>query len=195
MSNQIETREIETDVIEIREENSENKTIVGYAVKWNKPSETLGFSKRFKEVFVKGAFKESLQNDDQRALWSHDTSKVLGRTKNNTLRLFEDDVGLRIELDLPNTTLGIDTYKTVKRGDIDGVSFGFRMQKQFWDDKDKNNIIRKITKAKLLEISPVAFPAYPDSLVSARSHDPYMEYCQNQDEELRRKKLIIKTYL
>ncbi|PEP81913.1 HK97 family phage prohead protease, partial [Bacillus toyonensis] len=84
--------------------------------------------------FQKGAFADSLHHDDIRALWSHDTSKVLGRTKNNTLRLEEDDKGLRFELDLPRTTVGNDTYESVKRGDIAGVSFGFRAIQQEWEN-------------------------------------------------------------
>lgn len=185
-----EKREL-TNQIEIREDES-GRTLHGYAVKWEMKSQTLGYWRRFKEQFRKGAFAESLTNDDQRALWSHDPSKVLGRTKNGSLRLFEDNIGLRFELDLPNTTLGNDAYETIKRGDVDGVSFGFVMQKEEWDESDLDNVVRTITKAKLLEISPVAFPAYPDSQVSARSHDPYKAH---YDERIRRRKLILKTML
>lgn len=188
----METRELQTDAIEIREENN-MRTLQGYAVKWGKNSHKIGG--RFTERFQKGAFADSLSKDDIRALWSHDTSKVLGRTKNNTLRLEEDDVGLRFELDLPSTTLGNDTYESVKRGDIDGVSFGFRAINQDWENRDSNNIIRNITKAKLLEISPVGFPAYPDSQVSARSHDAFNDYIEERQQATLRKKLILKTYL
>lgn len=139
----------------------------------------MGLFKRFQEEFRKGAFADSLESEDQRFLWSHDTSKVLGRTKNNTLRLFEDELGLRFELDLPDTTLGDDTYKTIKRGDVDGVSFGFKKEEDEWADGDVT--LRSITKAKLLEVSAVAFPAYPDSGVSARGFDPVKQY----EEEIR----------
>ncbi|MCE0554423.1 HK97 family phage prohead protease [Bacillus thuringiensis] len=93
---------------------------------------------------------------------------MLGRTKNNTLRLSEDAVGLRFELDLPDTTLGNDTYKSIKRGDVDGVSFGFSMISEEIQEPDDDLMLRTVTKAKLLEVSAVAFPAYPDSEVSAR---------------------------
>ncbi|EEK75195.1 Prophage LambdaBa04, prohead protease [Bacillus mycoides] len=164
-------------------------------MKWEMKSETMGYWMRFKEQFKKGSFTESLTKEDQRALWSHDTSKVLGRTKNGTLRLFEDEIGLRFELDLPETTLGNDAYTTIKRGDVDGVSFGFQMQKQEWDESDPDNITRTIVTAKLMEISPVAFPAYPDSQVSARSNDPYKQYVEERKHRDLRKKLILKTYL
>lgn len=195
----VEKRELLCDGIEVRETEDGKKTITGYAVKWEKKSETMGYWYRFKEQFKKGAFKSSLETDDQRALWSHDTSKVLGRTKNGTLRLEENDIGLRFEIDLPDTTLGEDAYKTIKRGDIDGVSFGFRKLVEEWDETDPDNIIRSITSAQLIEISPVAFPAYLDSEVSARSSDPYKEYLENKNNnskfilENRKKLLNIKS--
>lgn len=193
-----EKRELPQSTIEIRESDNGQRTITGYAVKWEMKSHPMGWFQRFREQFKKGAFSESLTNDDQRALWSHDTSQVMGRTKNGTLRLYEDDIGLRFELDLPNTTLGNDAYETIKRGDVDGVSFGFRMRKEEWDESDPDNVTRTITQADLFEISPVGFPAYPDSQVSARSEDPYKSYLeekeQHESKELR-KQLILKTYL
>ncbi|MFP7447127.1 HK97 family phage prohead protease [Bacillus infantis] len=193
-----EKRELPHSTIEIRETEDGQRTITGYAVKWEMKSHKMGYWTRFREQFKKGAFTESLNKEDQRALWSHDTSKVLGRTKNGTLRLYEDDIGLRFELDLPNTTLGNDAYETIKRGDVDGVSFGFSMRKQEWDESDPDNIVRTISQADLFEISPVGFPAYPDSQVSARSEDPYKAYLEEKEQiqsnELR-KQLILKTYL
>lgn len=193
--NQTEKRELLSNNLEIREVEGGFRTIVGYAVKWEMKSVTMGYWRRFKEQFKRGAFTDSLTQDDQLALWSHDYSQVLGRTKNGTLRLFEDEIGLRFELDLGDTTLGDDTYKTIKRGDVDGVSFGFQMVKEEWDESDPDNIVRSVTKAKLVEISPVAFPAYPDSQVSARSHDPYKQFVDERNQKDLRKKLILKTYL
>ena len=193
--NQTEKRELLSSNLEIREVEGGLRTIVGYAVKWEMKSVTMGYWRRFKEQFKRGAFTDSLTQDDQLALWSHDYSQVLGRTKNGTLRLFEDEIGLRFELDLADTTLGDDTYKTIKRGDVDGVSFGFQMTKEEWDESDPDNIVRSVTKAKLVEISPVAFPAYPDSQVSARSHDPYKQFVDERNQKDLRKKLILKTYL
>jgi uncharacterized protein len=190
-----ELRELTTQKIEIREDEDGNRTLYGYAVKWEKKSNVLGYFYKFREQFKKGAFADSLQKDDQRFLWSHDTSKVLGRTKNSTLRLFEDDIGLRFELDLPDTTLGDDTYKSIKRGDVDGVSFGFKKESDDIEEPEDDLPLRTITKAKLLEVSAVAFPAYPDSEVSARGYDPYKEFVEEREEEELRKRLILKTYL
>lgn len=190
-----EKRNLTANQVEIREVEGGPRVLTGYAVKWEMKSVPMGYFKRFKEQFRRGAFTESLTNDDQKALWSHDTSKVLGRTKNGTLRLFEDEVGLRFELDLPDTTLGDDAYKSIKRGDVDGVSFGFSMLTQEWDEADLDNVVRTVIKAKLLEISPVAFPAYPDSQVAARSHDPYQEHMELKGRQERRQRLLLKTFL
>lgn len=190
----VEKRNLTTNSVEIREDDEGKRTLTGYAVKWDMKSVTMGW-RRFREQFKRGAFTESMANEDQLALWSHDTSKVLGRTKNGTLRLFEDEIGLRFELDLLDTTLGDDAYKTIKRGDVDGVSFGFQMLKQEWDEADPDNVIRTVTKAKLLEISPVAFPAYPDSQVSARSSDPYEQHVLEKRNSQRRKRLYLKTLI
>lgn len=191
---QTEKRNLTASNVEIREDEDGKRTISGYAVKWEMKSHSMGW-RSFKEQFKRGAFSESLTNDDQLALWSHDTTKVLGRTKNGTLRLFDDDIGLRFELDLANTTLGNDAYETIKRGDVDGVSFGFRMIKQEWDENDTENIVRTILKAKLLEISPVAFPAYPDSNVSARSHDPYKEHVDGKGRSEKRRRLFLQSII
>ncbi|MBD8005825.1 HK97 family phage prohead protease [Bacillus norwichensis] len=185
-----ETRELMTSKIEIREDDDGNRTLSGYAVKWERKSQVLGYFYKFREQFKKGAFADSLSKDDQRFLWSHDTGKVLGRTKNNTLRLEEDSIGLRFELDLPKTTLGNDTYESIKRGDVDGVSFGFRMEDHEIEEPDDDLPLRTVKKARLLEVSAVAFPAYPDSEVSARGYDPMKHYAEEQ-EELRSKLYVL----
>lgn len=182
-----ETRELTTSNIEVREDEDGKRTISGYAVKWEKKSHVLGYFMKFREQFKKGAFADSLNDGDQRFLWSHDTSQVLGRTKNGTLRLEEDDIGLRFELDLPNTTLGNDTLETIKRGDVDGISFGFSNPDDHIQEFDDDIPLRTIRQANLIEVSAVAFPAYPDSEVSARGYDRMKEYDkelkQHEDEQ------------
>lgn len=190
MMDKTEKREILTTKIELREEDDGKRIISGYAVKWEKKSQVLGYFRKFREQFKKGAFTDSLEKDDQRFLWSHDTSKVLGRTKNGTLRLNEDEIGLRFELEIPKTTLGNDTYESIKRGDVDGVSFGFRMESHEIEEPDDDLVLRTVTKAKLLEVSAVAFPAYPDSEVSARGYDPMKQYVE-ETQELRSKIYIL----
>lgn len=193
----MENREMTTKKIELREAEDGKRFLTGYAVVWEKKSNVLGYYRKFRERFKKGAFEESLKQDEQHFLFSHDTRMVLGRTKYKTLTLEEDSIGLRFELELPDTTLGDDTYKSVQRGDLDGISFGFQKIVDEYEDFEDDVTLRTVTKAKLIEVSLVAFPAYPDSTVSARGYDPYKDYLNEteKDLEVKRKKLKIKILL
>jgi HK97 family phage prohead protease len=167
--------------VELRESEDGKRSINGYAVKWEQLSEKLGYFFRFREKFAKGAFADSLRNDKQKALWNHNSDFVLGSTKSGTLSLVEDEIGLRFNIDLPENTWGKDAYESIKRGDVDGVSFGFKKEVDEWDESDPDNVIRTIKKAKLFEVSPTPFPAYPQTEVQARSvEEPYKEYLESK---------------
>lgn len=144
---------------------SENgKTIVGYAALFNSPADIGG---AFREIVAPGAFTETLKGD-VRALIDHDSGRVIGRTKAGTLRLKEDERGLAVEIDLPDTSDGRDLAVSLERGDISGMSFGFRVTHDEWDE-DGNPPTRTIHKVDLFEVSAVAFPAYEDTELALRS--------------------------
>lgn len=190
-----EIRDLSTEDIEAREDEEGNKTVSGYALKWDKKSKVLGYFYKFREQFERGAFLDSLKEDEQKYLWAHDSSQVLGRVKNDTLRLKEDDTGLHFELDLPNTTLGNDAYESIKRGDVDGVSVGFTNPDDHIEEFDDDIPLRTIKKAKLIEISATAFPAYPDSQVSARGYDRMKEHDNEMREYEERQKAKLKLLI
>lgn len=190
----LEQRSLPVNELETREQDG-IRTIAGYVVKWGSKSSPMGYFRRYREEFLQGAFTGTLAKDDQLALFSHDFSKVLGRTSSGTLRLREDTIGLHMELDLPNNTLGSDVYESIRRRDIDGLSMGFRMEKQSVDESDLDNVTRSIVQAKLVEVSPVALPAYPDSKVSTRSLDPFEDYLTNiEKQKNKRKRMSLMTY-
>jgi len=155
---------------ELREQDGK-KIIEGYAIKWEALSQKIGMYYPFKEKFTRGSMTQTLKTFTQRALWNHDDNIVLGNTKNRKLKLTEDDIGLRFELDLPNSPNGENVYEAIKRKDVEGVSFGFRALEEEWDETDPKNVIRTIRKADLIEISPTAFPAYTQSSVTARNEN------------------------
>ncbi|EJQ6505611.1 HK97 family phage prohead protease, partial [Escherichia coli] len=108
MSMEIRSSEITT---------SGSNTLTGYVVRWDNLSELLWGE--FYEKFQRGAFTEWLAvGNDVRGLYEHDHSMLLGRTRSGTLRLEEDDTGLRFELIPPDTSTGRDVIELVKRGDI-----------------------------------------------------------------------------
>lgn len=151
----IETR-TQTTSFEIRESETGGMLFEGYAAVFNSPSEPLPFTERI----APGAFRGSLkQRNDIKMLWNHDTGAVLGSTRAKTLELYEDEKGLRVRAQLPNTTLGRDTAELIRRGDVNAMSFGFSVAQNgdSWNDAGTE---RTLTKVRLHEVSIVAFPAY-----------------------------------
>lgn len=139
-------------------------TIAGYAAVFNSWSEPLGY---FREQIQPGAFAKTLQEQtDVRALINHNSDKPIGRTTNGTLKLWEDDHGLAFEVKLPDTSYAADLRESIKRGDISQNSFAFQAVKDRWSADQKE---RTLLEVKLIEISPVTFPAYAETSVSARS--------------------------
>lgn len=122
----------------------------------------------FREKIAQGAFTKTIQETDVRALWNHNPDYVLGRTKSGTLRLSEDTRGLKIDVDPPDTQWAKDLTTTIRRGDVDQMSFAFRAVKEQWDESG-DMPIRTILEAELRDVSPVTFPAYEETNVQARS--------------------------
>ena len=141
--------------IEVRAEG-DGMTLRGYAAVFNSPSEPLPFIERIEP----GAFRDSLKSrNDIKLLWNHDTSIVLGSTRAGTLTLIEDSRGLLVEASLPDTQAGRDAATLIKRGDVTGFSFGFRVA--VGGDQWINAGERVLTRVNIHEASVgVAFPAY-----------------------------------
>ena len=159
-----ETRNFEAE-FELRAEG-DGMTFVGYAAKFNSPSEDLG---GFVETIEPGAFRRSLRSrNDVKLLVNHDTGRVLASSRSGTLRLQEDEVGLRVEASLPNTSDGRDMAELLKRGDLNKMSFGFAVQKDAWNNEMTERTLKSV---RLFEVSIVAFPAYNATEAMVRSLD------------------------
>ena len=168
------------DIAELRAEDSgEGKmpVIRGHAAVFNQPSEEMGGFMRFREQIAPGTFKDSIKNDDIRALFNHDPNFVLGRNKAKTMKLREDDTGLAVEITPPETNWARDLVESIRRGDISQMSFGFDVQDDSWDFKRGADepALRTLRKVKLYDVSPVTYPAYPQTDVNCRSLDSIFE--------------------
>ncbi len=142
---------------DVTENNS--RIVTGYAAVFN--SRTLLWE-GLEEVISPGAFSKALSNSDVRCLFDHDWGKVLGRTKSGTLRLEEDERGLKFEVELPNTTDASNLIESMSRGDIDQCSFGFIPTEETWD-YNTDPVLRTVNEVELFEVSIVSLPAYEDT--------------------------------
>lgn len=157
---------------EVRTKETEDgkRTLTGYAAVFNSPSEDLG---GFVEYIRQGAFGAAIPKSDVRALYNHNSDILpLGRTP-ETLRLTEDERGLLVEIDLPDTQFAKDLAVSIDRGDINQMSFGFSVLpdgEEWKQDESSGAVVRTLTNiSELFDVSPVVYPAYPDTAVAVRS--------------------------
>jgi len=178
-----EIRVLQSNDVELRVDEKEPNKIFGYAAKFDSASRDLG---GFVEYIDKNAFKEALKNPDTVAVKNHDSNLILGRTKNGTLRMSTDSIGLKFEVDMPNTTIGKDTLEEVRRGDIDGCSFAFTVTEDSWRYCDDDTVERTILQVgELIDVSAVLHPAYPDTSVAVRSLDAFKDHVDLEKKSLK----------
>lgn len=145
----------------------EGRRLTGYAMVWDRLSLDLG---GFVERFQRGSFADSLRNRrDVVLLHSHDEARPLARTTADTLTVVEDDKGLRVEAELPNSAEARHLAMLIDSGVIDGMSVRFavtRAEDETWAGDKPGNIVRTIRRAVLIEASTVTWPAYPSTSVN-----------------------------
>ena len=181
----IERRHFNSEIRIEEREGDQLPRITGYAAVFDKLSENLG---GFREKIAPGAF-DNILGDDVRALFNHDANHVLGRTKSGTLAIGIDANGLTYSIDPPDTQSARDLMASMKRGDIDQSSFGFTVDDDDWVEDDDGRTIRTIKKvSRLYDVSPVTYPAYPDTSAATRSLDKFKE-SQKPDFSLHLKRL------
>lgn len=202
MNDKINIRSLQTELF------TEGRIVEGYALRFNEIS-GLQFEpfKRvlFKEVIRSGAItQEEIDAQDVFAYYNHDKTKVLGRTSAGTLQLEVRDEGLYYMLDVPETETGNELLEHIRRGEMNGTSFGFVMtmdlDKDAWTKTEEKlgdtpvyfHEIRKLPR--ILEISPCFTPAFPTTSVFSRSTEDFFTQIENieetnmQEEEMLRSK-------
>lgn len=159
-------------LLELRAGDKDLPRIKGHAAVFDVKSEDLG---GFREIIRPGAFKKSLEGGaDVRALVDHDPTRILGRNKAGTLEVREDKKGLFVDISPGNTSHGRDIVESIRRGDVDSMSFGFRTINDQWHIEDEETV-RELLEVDLFDVSPVSFPAYPQTDVAARSMEAWQE--------------------
>lgn len=150
-----------------------------------------------------GWYEETIDRDalnntdlkDVRFLVGHNTSMIpLARSRNNnensTMQMSVDDEGLniRVDLDTENNAEAKALYSAVKRGDMTGMSFMFVVDSDSWTDTDTDypkRLIRSISR--VMEVSAVAFPAYPGTSIQAASEGSTLDSVRASLESAKKK--------
>ena len=170
------------------EDGKEVRRLEGYAAVFDSDSEDMGFIERI----APGAFVEALRVSDARALFNHNSDHVLGRKSSGTLRLKEDERGLWFDVDLPDTQTARDVVTLIERGDVSGNSFAFTVAEDQWDRESNVRTILRV--GELFDVGPVTYPAYPETVVSARALEMAAAIQAHDDEagahEIERYELI-----
>lgn len=152
-------------VAEFRTEDTESRTVVGHAAVFN----TWGDGGWFREKISPGAFANALNSSDIRALFNHDPNHLLARNTSGTLRVEEDEQGLRVEFDLPKSAESI--RESIQRGDLTQMSFAFTVERDEWmydQDKDERTILEV---RELFDVSLVTYPFYKDATAALRNEE------------------------
>jgi hypothetical protein len=149
---------------EVRAARDNPRRLEGYAAVFDTETRVADFV----ETIRAGAFAATLASGaDVLALVDHDPTRVLGRTRSGTLRLSEDSRGLHFDVTLPDTQTARDVLALAERGDIGGMSFGFKATGENWSGKR-----RELRAVELHEISVVsAWPAYTNTTIEARNRN------------------------
>jgi HK97 family phage prohead protease len=148
---------------EVRAEG-DGMTFTGYASVFNSPSEDLG---GFIEYVAPGAFKRSLQSRNEvKLLWNHDSGEPLASLRGGTMQLVEDERGLKVTAQLPQTSRGRDVAELLRTNVINEMSFGFNVIKDSWS---RDGQTRTLESVRLFEVSVVSFGAYKSTSASVRS--------------------------
>jgi uncharacterized protein len=182
----IERRTFTIKNVEARQAEDGTMRLSGYAAVFNNDSVPLPFVERI----APGAFRKTLtETPDVRLLINHE-GLPLARTKNGTLRLTEDTVGLLMDADLPDTQAARDLYTLVERGDVDQMSFAFRVIRQKWNEGRTERTLTELSLADG-DVSVVTYPAYPTTTVEAREQIAAARQAIKEGREITGESLIV----
>lgn len=154
--------------LELRQAEDGSVDLVGYAALFEVTYTVRDFFGEYTETVLPGAYTKTLaERDDVRLLVNHE-GVPLARTKSGTLKLSEDEVGLRVEasgLDPENPTVR-ELRSAMNRGDIDQMSHAFEAIRQEWNEDFTD---RKLIEEKLWDVSVVTFPAAEETWAGLRA--------------------------
>lgn len=159
--------------LEVRDDSGSGlPSIAGVPIVYNQETLIQDWYGEYREVIREGACANTLgAGGNIRALAHHDSQQVLGTTKHGTLTLTEEANQVSCLVSPPDTQAGRDLVENIKRGDIEGMSFGFFVKRDRWTFSNDKNVpdLREILEIELIEVSFVTFPAYAGTSAALRS--------------------------
>lgn len=179
-SNELVTRQYVAS-FSANEDDETDSIIEGIPIVFNQDTKMQDWAGEYNERIDSHALDKA-DLTDIRLFVNHDTNKIaLARTKNGsgTMSFHIDNEGLHIKakLDVENNQEARSLYSAIKRGDMDGMSFMFRIKSQEWLDLDTDCPTRVIKEISIVhEVSVVNFPAYPQTSIDARDNSEETEY-------------------
>lgn len=157
---------------DVRFEENEGKMILeGYAIVFEQETLIGDEERGFKEVISRTALTDTFMKDVPLKYNHMDSFLILARTKNKSLVLSVDNIGLKVHAELIDTHSNEDVYKMVRSGLLDKMSFAFTVKKQSWDRSGKIPVRRIESIDRLYDVSVVDIPAYEGTSIYSRSLD------------------------
>lgn len=184
LSKEKEIRSLLLDNFEVRslEDKKDEVIIEGYIAKFDSLTEIWD---GYFEKIDRTAFDETLADGHNIfLLYHHDISKPLASTRNKTLELSVDNIGLRFKASInKNLSFSNDVYELVSSGEVRGCSFGFYTLKDNEEyDSEKGTITRTLLKVHLVEGTITPIPQYEDTVVQARAKER-VEFYKNENDK------------
>ena len=163
-------------------ETEDGKMVIeGYPITFNAPATHWGMT----EIIDREALKECDMTDVPLRYNHEEAFLILARTRNASLQLVADDIGLKMRAELIDTQSNVDIYKSIQAGLLDKMSFAFTTEKEEYDYDTDTRKILKIDK--LWDVSVVDVPYYDTTSVYARKLDNSEEYYKNIQTEKRKR--------
>jgi HK97 family phage prohead protease len=146
----------------------------GYAARFG---EITNIRNEYFETILPGCFKKSIEQDDIRCLLNHSEDLILGRNRSKTLILSEDDCGLRVSIFPPVTQFTRDLAVSIGRGDINQMSFAFKVKEESWSKHSSGKKLRTLKRARLSDVSIATYPAYESTSIGLVRSRGLQESC------------------
>lgn len=163
---ELEIRTI-TQPVTLEERSDALPELSGYAAVFNQVIDIWGM---FRETIKPGAFTRAIdEKHDVRALVDHNPTLILGRTAAGTLRLEQDEKGLKTFFTPPDTQAGRDIITNIRLGNVNQMSFGFIIKRASWIQEDGQLELRQIEDLDLFDVSIVTYPAYDQTSIGIRA--------------------------